>query len=84
MKGIKDLNIKGFHLNPTLFSVMGSTYYDSDDCEDDWIEIIPDSLSKKTRIVLIVRCGSTVDAFATDKKISELENLINKYLEGNL
>ena len=51
MKGIKDLNIKGFHLNPTLFSVMGSTYYDSDDCEDDWIEIIPDSLSKKTRIV---------------------------------
>ena len=84
MKGIKDLNIKGFHLNPTLFSVMGSTYYDSDDCEDDWIEIIPDSLSKKTRIVLIIRCGSTVDAFATDKKIGELEDLINKYIEGNL
>lgn len=44
------LNIPGYHYNPNMTSKNDSLYYDSNDSEDDWIEVVffandPDSVA---------------------------------------
>lgn len=36
-----NLNIPGYHYNPNMTSKNNSIYFDSNDSEDDWIEIAP-------------------------------------------
>lgn len=80
MDEIRKLNILRFHYNSAMISEMNSVYYDNDECEDDWVEIIPDSHTSGSYVVLIIRSGVTVKAFATDNDLNRLESLINTYI----
>lgn len=81
MDKIKKLNILGFHYNPTMISEMNSVYYDNDENEDDWIEIIPDSLVDDSYVVIIVVDGVNKKVFAFDGDNEQLEKLLSELLK---
>lgn len=81
MDEIKNLRIQGFHFNPDMTSEVNSIYYDSNECEDDWIEIIPDSISKESYVVIIVIDGVTVKVFAEKNDANHINESINSLIK---
>lgn len=56
MERMKKLILNGFNLNKNVESKVGSVYYDKDDDEDCWIEIIPAHSSKDCVIEYTKKC----------------------------
>lgn len=52
---LKELKIDDFSLNENCNSALDSLYYDRDDNEDDWIEIISDTCTPERIIVKIIK-----------------------------
>ena len=76
MRKIPKIKIEGFHLNENTVSSCNSVYYDRDNNEDSWIEIIPDYKEKGYIILYIENCQTIKATFATfdglKKEIIEL------------
>lgn len=51
---LKELKIDNFSLNENCNSTLDSVYYDRDDNEDDWIEIVSDTCTPERIIVKII------------------------------
>lgn len=81
MDSFKHLNIKGFHLNSNICSELNSVYYDCDDNEDNWVEIIPDSLADGSYVVIIVVGGQNKKVFAFDGNNEQLERTLSGLLK---
>lgn len=81
MRNINKLNILGFHLNTSMVSEIDSVYYDNDENEDDWIEIIPDSLVDDSYVIIIVVGGVNKEVFAFDGENEQLEKLLSEFLK---
>lgn len=81
MENISKLNILGFHLNTSMVSEIDSVYYDNDENEDDWIEIIPDSLVDNSYVIIIVVGGVNKKVFAFDGDNEQLEKLLSVFLK---
>lgn len=68
---LKELKIKGFTLDEECDSPLDNVYYNKDDNEDNWVEIVSDSYTPERIIVKIVKnCQeikiTTFDSFDID------------------
>lgn len=72
---ISEIKINGYHYNPDMGSKVNSFFFDKDDNEDCWVEIIPDSFFPDVKIVLVVQDCETAKAFAYSD--DDLENFLN-------
>lgn len=75
---LKELDIKGFILNERCGSPLDSIYYDKDDNEDNWVEIVSDSYTPERIIVKIVKNCQEIKITAFDSfDIDYLEEWLN-------
>ena len=58
---LKKLNLKGYHYDPETEDKLGSIFYISDECEDDWIRIskISGAAYETYVITFVVGCEDT-------------------------
>ncbi len=86
---LKDFQIPKFHLDETSEGVANEVFYVSDSSEDDFIEIIPESLNnirsnKKIYIILYLKGCSICRAESFSNEIEDpeeaLENM-NKWIK---
>lgn len=78
------LNIKGYHYNPDVDNKVGAYFYDSDECEDDYIQITPDPNNDDILTIIYVRSCEQVRIEAYSKRDcgGDLEFWIKRTLAG--
>lgn len=76
---MKDLKLDGFFYDENTKDKLGSIYYTSKECEDDWIKITP--IDDKFVITFVKGCEdikmiimATLDAIIINKEISKIYN----------
>ena len=76
---MKDLKLDGFFYDENTNDKLGSIYYTSKECEDNWIRVTP--TDDKFVITFVKGCEdikmiitATLDAIAINKEISKIYN----------
>lgn len=77
------LSIKGHHYNPNVVDRVGSSYYDNDECEDNYIQIAPDASNSDVVIVgYFSGCELVHIEAVAATSLANLEAWINQSLVG--
>lgn len=76
---MKDLKLDGFFYDENTNDKLGSIYYTSKECEDDWIRVTP--VDERFVIIFVKGCEdikmiliTTLDEVAINKEISKIYN----------
>ena len=82
MVNLKEMKIKGFHLNPDIINNTNGISYDRDNDEDCWIQIDEDSFDADRLIVSFTeKCSIVKITTFLVSEIDYLEEWLNKIIE---